>query len=187
MKTITQTVFVFIIYIIGGYTSSYAAMQLTSPAFRHLTHSQNPAEKYNPQESDASSYIPIRYTCNGMDTSPELTIDGVPGNAKSLVLIMDDPDAPVGTFVHWIIWNMPPDTKTLKTGQTPPGIQGMTDFRKRGYGGPCPPSGVHRYYFKLYALDTLLDINTGSGKSNVEQAIKGHIIDKAELIGLFKR
>lgn len=122
-----------------------------------------------------------------MDISPELRIEGVPGNAKSLALIMDDPDAPIGTFVHWVVWNIPPETKTLKEGQSPPGNQGMTDFRKRDYGGPCPPSGIHRYYFKLYALDTLLNINSSSIKHDVELAMEGHIIDKVELIGLFKR
>ena len=187
MKTITQTVFVFISYIIGGYTNSFADMQLTSPAFKQLTHSNNPAEKYSPQENDASSFIPIRYTCKGMDISPELRINGVPENSKSLALILDDPDAPVGTFVHWVVWNIPSDTKTLTTGQSPPGIQGMTDFRKLGYGGPCPPSGIHRYYFKLYALDTLLNLNSNSGKKDVEHAMQGHVIDKAELIGLFQK
>ena len=162
-------------------------MQLKSPSFKHLSHSQNPAEKYTPQESDTSSYIPIRFSCKGMDISSELRIDEVPGNAKSLALIMDDPDAPVDTFVHWVVWNIPPDTKTLKEGQSPPGIQGMTDFRKRGYGGPCPPSGIHRYYFKLYALDTTLEISTNSTKKDLEHAMNGHIIDKTEMIGLFKK
>lgn len=162
-------------------------MHLTSPAFKHLSHSQNPAEKYSPQESDASSFIPVRYTCKGLDVSPELIIDGVPGNAKSLALIMDDPDAPVGTFVHWVVWNIPPDTKKLTTGQVPPGYQGMTDFRKRGYGGPCPPSGIHRYYFKLYALDSSLHLSPDSTKNDLEQVMQGHITDFVNLIGLFKK
>lgn len=186
MRTITQITFILIIYI-TGYTASYADMQLTSPAFKHLSHSQNPAEKYSPQESDANSYIPVRYTCKGLDISPELRIEGVPENAKSLALIMDDPDAPIGTFVHWVIWNILPDTKVLKEGQSPPGIQGMSDFHKRSYGGPCPPSDIHRYYFNLYALDTFLNIPIPSGKSDLIHEIGSHLIDKTELIGLFKR
>ncbi|HEY4732489.1 MAG TPA: YbhB/YbcL family Raf kinase inhibitor-like protein [Gammaproteobacteria bacterium] len=162
-------------------------MKLSSPAFKHLSHSQSPQAKYTPADGDEDSSIPVQYTCKGADTSPELRIDGIPANTKSLALIMDDPDAPVGTFVHWLIWNIPPDTKTLDKGQRPPGIQGLTDFGKRGYGGPCPPSGIHRYYFKLYALDTTLDIPNHSNKSDLVHAMQDHIIGKAELIGLFKR
>lgn len=174
------------IYVTGS-TYASAAMNLSSPAFTHLSYSQSPDVKFSPTAGDEASYIPARYTCEGSDISPELRIKGVPENTKSLVLIVDDPDAPVGTFVHWVIWNIPPDIKTFKEGQPPPGTQGMTDFRKRSYGGPCPPFGVHRYYFKLYALDTLLDINLNSTKKDVEHAMRDHIIDKAELIGLFKR
>ena len=186
MKTITQIVFVFILFLTG---SSYtlADMKLSSPAFKHLSHSQSPETRYSPADGDEGSYIPVQHSCKGSDISPELKIEGVPVNAKSLALIMDDPDAPGGTFVHWVVWNIPPDTKTINKGQSPHGIQGMTDFRKRGYGGPCPPSGIHRYYIKLYALDMLLDINANSTKKDLEHSMNGHIIEKAELIGLFKR
>jgi len=186
MKTITQIAFILIIYIIG-YTVAYADMKLSSPAFNHLSHLQSPEAKYTPANGDEDSYIPVQYSCKGSDISPELRIDDVPKNTKSLVLIMDDPDAPGGTFVHWVIWNIPPDTKALKEGLQPPGIQGLTDFRKRSYGGPCPPSDIHRYYFKLYALDTSPNINANSTKRDVEHVMKSHVIDNTELIGLFKR
>lgn len=186
MKTITQIVFIFILLLTG---SSYtlADMKLSSPAFKHLTHSQSSEGRYTPADSDKACYIPVQHSCKGSDISPELKIESVPANAKSLVLIVDDPDAPSGTFVHWVVWNIPPDTKIINKGQSPHGVQGMTDFRKRSYGGPCPPSGIHRYFFKLYALDTLLNINNNSTKHDVEHSMKVHVIDKTELIGLFKK
>ena len=132
--------------------------------------------------------IPSRYTCDGVDVSPPITIENVPTEAKSLVLIVDDPDAPVGTWVHWIVWNISPTTKEIKENSVPVGAsQGMTDFRKQKYGGPCPPSGTHRYFFKLYALDSLLTLGSNSIKDTVEGAMKGHILAQAELIGLYSR
>ena len=131
--------------------------------------------------------IPSEFTCDGSDTSPPLAISEVPKNAKSLALIMDDPDAPIGIFVHWVVWNIPPDIREIRKGAEPSGVQGKTDFRKSGYGGPCPPSGIHRYFFKLYALDTLLDLPEGLSKKDVEKAMQGHIIEKAELVSTYKR
>ncbi|GIW65286.1 MAG: hypothetical protein KatS3mg093_265 [Candidatus Parcubacteria bacterium] len=136
-----------------------------------------------------NEFIPSKFTCDGEDLSPELQISEVPQNAKSLVLIMDDPDAPSGIFTHWIVWNILPDTKIIKSGELPVGaIEGLTDFGRIGYGGPCPPIGkAHRYFFKIYALDTILDLKTGASRIELEKAIKGHIIDKAELIGLYQK
>ena len=131
--------------------------------------------------------IPSEFTCDGADISPSLTISEVPNNAKSLALIMDDPDAPVETFVHWVVWNIPPNSKEIKRGAEPDGMQGKTDFRKLGYGGPCPPSGTHRYFFKLYALDTTLNLPQGSTKKDLERAMQGHIIEKTQLIGMYRR
>lgn len=131
-------------------------------------------------------FIPSKFTCDDDDVSPHLIISDVPSNAKSLALIMDDPDAPMGTFVHWIAWNIPPDKKEILEDEDLPN-QGTTDFRKTGYGGPCPPSGTHRYFFKLYALDTLLDLKNGSTKKDLENTMKNHIIDTAQLMGLYKR
>lgn len=129
--------------------------------------------------------IPAKYTCDGDDINPPLTIDGIPDGAKSLVLIVDDPDAPRGTWDHWIVWNIHPSDRIEENSV--PGTEGLTDFRKHAYGGPCPPSGTHRYFFKVYALDTLLDLDPNSKKRKVENAIQGHILAKSEIIGLYRR
>ncbi len=132
--------------------------------------------------------IPAKYTCDGLDVSPPLIIENVPSEAKSLALIVDDPDAPAGTWVHWVVWNIEPSAKEIKEDSLPAGAQeGMSDFRKRGYGGPCPPSGTHRYFFKLYALDTTLNLGPNATKALLEQAIKRHIVAQSELIGRYKR
>lgn len=132
--------------------------------------------------------IPAKYTCDGADVSPPLAIEGVPENARSLALIADDPDAPRGTWVHWVVWNIDPKTKEIKEGVVPEGArQGMNDSRQAGYGGPCPPSGTHRYFFKLYALDTLMNVEKGSTKAELEKSMKGHILAQAEIIGLYRR
>lgn len=132
--------------------------------------------------------IPSEYTCDGQDLAPELTISGVPQNAKSLALIVDDPDAPMGTWVHWVLYNIPTNIGIINAQALPPDVkQGMTDFGRIGWGGPCPPSGIHRYFFKLYAIDTILDLPEGITKSQLETAINKHIIEKTELIGLYQR
>lgn len=137
--------------------------------------------------------IPEKYTCDGEDISPPLKWIGVPEDAKSLALIADDPDAPGGTFVHWVLFNLPPNTEelsenvpnqeTLQNGAK----QGKNDFPKIGYGGPCPPSGTHRYYFKIYALDTELDLEAGATKSDLEDAMEGHILAQGQLMGKYER
>jgi Raf kinase inhibitor-like YbhB/YbcL family protein len=129
--------------------------------------------------------IPSRYTCQGDNINPPLDIEGVPADAKSLVLIVDDPDAPMGIWVHWVVWNIKPTDKIKE--DSAPGVQGVNDFGKQDYGGPCPPSGKHRYFFKLYALDTELDLDEGAHKKDVEGAMKGHILDKAEIVGLYEK
>lgn len=130
--------------------------------------------------------IPVEYTCDGNSTSPPLDISGVPKNAVSLVLVMDDPDATRGTFVHWTMFNISPDkTKFTKGDVTSP--QGLNGINKSGYFGPCPPSGNHHYFFKLYALDTNLNFNSLPTKSDLEQAIKGHILANATLLGRYSR
>ena len=137
--------------------------------------------------------IPAQYTCNGPDISPPLNWEDVPEHTKSLALIADDPDAPVGTWVHWVLYNLPADTHELqedlpKTKVLPNGaMQGTNDFRKIGYNGPCPPGGTHRYFFKLYALDTVLPDLGEASKEKLEKAMDGHIVAKAELVGLYKR
>ena len=107
--------------------------------------------------------------------------------AVSLALIVDDPDAPAGDWVHWTVWNISPETVEITEGSPPSGVEGTTDFGKTGWGGPCPPSGTHRYFFKLYALDQELDLDSSATKSEIETAITGHVLDKAELVGLYER
>jgi len=132
-------------------------------------------------------YIPTKYTCEGDDVSPPLTFQDVPKGIKTLALIVDDPDAPHGTFVHWIAWNISPNTGEFKEGGKAPD-EGTNGYGEIGYRGPCPPPGSpHRYFFKLFALDTLLNMPEGSTKRNLEEAMEGHIIGKAELIGLYQR
>jgi Raf kinase inhibitor-like YbhB/YbcL family protein len=129
--------------------------------------------------------IPQKYTCDGDNVNPPLTIEGVPDETKSLVLIVDDPDAPMGTWDHWTVWNILPTNKIEEN--TVPGTEGVNDSRKHSYGGPCPPWGTHRYFFKVYALDTKLDLNQNSRKKDVERAMQDHILAKGELVGLYRR
>ncbi len=137
--------------------------------------------------------IPAKHTCDGDDISPPLQWTGKPEGTKSFALISDDPDAPMGTWVHWVMWNIPPDVNGLAENvpphpQLPDGSrQGLSDFRRPGYGGPCPPSGVHRYYFKVYALDTMLDLPSNTRKADLLKAIKGHILAEGQLMGKYSR
>ena len=154
------------------------AMTLSSPAFQQNGH------------------IPSKHTCEGEDVSPPLAWEGVPDGAKSLVLIIDDPDAPDPkapkmVWVHWVVYNIPRDTDRLpeNAGKTrlPQGaLLGLNDFKKTGYGGPCPPIGRHRYFHKLYALDITLDLRSAT-KSQIERAMQGHVLANAELIGTYQK
>ncbi|MFQ5532982.1 MAG: YbhB/YbcL family Raf kinase inhibitor-like protein, partial [Candidatus Methylomirabilales bacterium] len=143
------------------------------------------------QAFEAGGMIPAKYTCDGPDVSVPLRWTDPPAGTQSFALIADDPDAPVGTWVHWVVWNIPASASGLdenlpKTASLPNGAkQGTTDFRRIGYGGPCPPSGTHRYFFKLYALDTTLDLPSSTTKRDLEQAIEGHILAQAELMGRY--
>ena len=130
--------------------------------------------------------IPTKYSCDGDDVNPPLEIQGVPKEAKTLVLAVDDPDAPSGTFDHWIVWNIPAATTKIAENSAP-GTQGRTSFGKTGYGGPCPPGGTHRYFFKVYALDVELNLPPSSRKKDAEKAMQGHILAKGELMGLYRR
>lgn len=138
--------------------------------------------------------IPKKFTCDGPDVSPALAWNEPPSATKSFALISDDPDAPVGTWVHWVMYNLPGSTRQLpenvsKTNQVSSGgLQGTNDFGRVGYGGPCPPPGKpHRYFFKLYALDSVLNLRPAATKKELEQAMKGHILAQAELIGRYGR
>ncbi len=142
---------------------------------------------------ESGGMIPAKYTCDGEDISPPLQWSDPPVGTKSLALISDDPDAPVGTWVHWVVWNIPPSARSLdeklpKKESLPDGTrQGTTDFRRIGYGGPCPPSGAHRYFFKLYALDTTLNLPGSTTKKDLEREMQRHILGQAELVGKYRR
>lgn len=142
-------------------------MKIRSPEFKH------------------NGFIPAKFTCQGDDVNPPLVIESIPEGAKTLVLIVDDPDAPMGTWVHWVLVNMPVTGKIEENSII--GKQGLNDFGRKDYGGPCPPSGTHRYFFKIYALDSELNLGEDAGKPDVEKAMEGHMLDKAELIGLYKK
>ncbi len=148
-----------------------AGLRITSPAFRHET------------------MIPAVYTCQGRDVNPPLEISGIPQGTRSLVLIMDDPDAPGGTWVHWVVYDIPPVASIAE--DSVPGKEAGNSFGRVAYGGPCPPSGTHRYFFKLYALDVPRIEVPAEGlrlrKLDVERAMRGHILDRAELIGLYRK
>jgi Raf kinase inhibitor-like YbhB/YbcL family protein len=132
--------------------------------------------------------IPPHFTADGDDVSPDLTITGVPDGAASLALIMDDPDAPMGTWVHWVVWNISADTAVIEEGTEPDGSTGgRNSWGRTGYGGPAPPSGTHRYFFKLFALDTVLDLSSTADKAALESAMKEHILDRTELMGTYAR
>ena len=130
--------------------------------------------------------IPSKFSRDGQDINPPLRIERMPDNAKSLVLIMDDPDAPVGLFTHWLAWNIDPKTTEIAEKSVPKGaVQGTNDYPSSGYGGPQPPSGTHRYYFKIFALDRTLDLPSGAKRKEVAKAMTGHIIGQGQLMGRY--
>jgi Raf kinase inhibitor-like YbhB/YbcL family protein len=134
--------------------------------------------------------IPAVYTCDGRNVAPPLAWSGVPAETKSFALIADDPDAPSGTWVHWVLWNLPTSANSIPETGTPlpaGALEGKNDFGDAGYGGPCPPSGTHRYFFKLYALGTTLTLKPGVTKATLEKAMNNHILAKAELVGTYQR
>jgi len=145
------------------------SMRITSSAFKN------------------NSKIPSKYTCDGENINPPLEFSDIPKETKSLVLVADDPDAPSKTWVHWVLYSIPPSTAKIEENSAAKGIQGMTDFGKPGYGGPCPPSGTHRYFFKLYALDAILDVPSGLTKQQVLEKMRDHVIEEAELVGLYSK
>lgn len=168
--SMTLFVFLFISFAAGKEGTKMGELAISSAAFQN------------------NGSIPAKYTCDGADVNPPLKIENVPSTAKSLALIVDDPDAPMGTWVHWVLWNIDPGTGEIRENSVPKGaLPGMNDFRKQKYGGPCPPSGTHRYFFKLYALDRALSLHAQATKGDLEKAMKGHIIGEAQVIGLYKR
>lgn len=145
-------------------------MRISSPAFRD------------------GDFIPPKYTCDGKDVNPELHIENVPASAKSLAILVDDPDSPSGNWLHWSVWNITPSTKVIAENSVPQGsVEGETDFSEVGYGGPCPGSGEHEYRFIVYALDVTLTLPPGSVRIAIEQAIEGHVIASTALTGRYQR
>ncbi|MBU6431499.1 MAG: YbhB/YbcL family Raf kinase inhibitor-like protein [Patescibacteria group bacterium] len=146
-------------------------MKLASPAFEN------------------NKYIPSKYTCDGANVSPPLSISDAPKKTKSFVLIVNDPDAvKEGGWLHWTVLNIPPNTEGIGEGSAPDGsAQGRTDFKNIGYGGPCPSNGAHHYEFMLYALDAILNLDAAAGKKDIEKAMDGHILAQDLLVGLYKR
>ena len=135
-----------------------------------------------------NEFIPARFTCDGDNTRPELEFEEIPVDAKSLSLIVEDPDSPVPSFTHWVIWNINPETKLIKEGNVPGGaVEGLNDAKKIGYIGPCPNKGTHRYIFNLYALKDYLNLPSGASKSELRSAINDKIIATTQLIGVYKR
>ncbi|MFE3848708.1 YbhB/YbcL family Raf kinase inhibitor-like protein [Flavobacterium sp. LB3P45] len=132
-----------------------------------------------------NEFISSKYTCDGLNVNPEISIDEIPKNTKSLAIILDDPDAPNGSFCHWIMWNITPKNSIKENSA--PGIQGRNSFGENKYDGPCPPSGKHHYHFKVYALNTKLNLLVSTDKNELEKAMKEHIIARGELVGLYKR
>ncbi|MBI5392271.1 YbhB/YbcL family Raf kinase inhibitor-like protein [Candidatus Woesearchaeota archaeon] len=151
--------------------------------------------KLTSKSFEQGTLIPSKFTCDGNNTNPALEFKDVPANAKSLVLIMDDPDIPafvkekysIQVWDHWVVFNIPAETRAVNEGSNPKGLFGVNTGGKKTYGGPCPPDKEHRYFFKLYALDTMLSLKEGATKKEVEQAMEGHILAKAELMGLYER
>jgi Raf kinase inhibitor-like YbhB/YbcL family protein len=154
---------------IVSFAAGGAKMKITSSAFQE------------------GASIPSKFSCDGSNTSPPLQIAEVPSGAKSLVLIVDDPDAPSGLFTHWAVWNVSPQINAIAEGSAPKGVRGTNDFGKSGYGGPCPPSGTHRYYFKIFALDRELDLPFGAKRGQLDEAMKGHVVAQGELMGRYSR
>ena len=168
-KTIIAGALVVMVAATAAFAAEAARMKITSSAFQN------------------GGNIPSKFTCDGSDTSPLLQITGAPSEAKSLVLIADDPDAPSGLFTHWLVWNIPPQTNSIVEGSAPKGVQGTNDFGKSGYKGPCPPAGTHRYSFKIFALDRELDLRSGAKRSQVDAAMKGHVIAQGEIVGRYAK
>ena len=168
-KPFTGVAVVILLTAFASFAAGGAKLKVTSSAFQE------------------GGNIPSKFTCDGSDTSPSLQITGVPSEAKSLVLIADDPDAPGGFFTHWLVWNIPSQTNSIAEGSAPNGVQGANDFGKSGYRGPCPPAGVHRYSFKIFALDRELELRSGAKRSQVNAAMKGHVIAQGELVGRYSR
>ena len=157
-------------YAMGQSVTKVEGLRLSTPAFEN------------------GGKIPKKYSCDGPNVSPSLKIENAPSDTKSFALVFDDSDAPGGSYVHWVVWDIAPSVREIKENSVPEdAVQGVNDFKKRSYGGPCPPRRAHKYVFRLYALDTLLNLNPNSTKKDLEKAMEGHIISRGQLTGLYQR
>lgn len=181
---------VMIVILIGG-VAVFVLKKLKSEQKQQAYFEISPPSSKFKLESPAfeqEGFIPKDYTCDGRDISPPLKISGVSRQAKSLVLIVRDPDAPGGDFIHWLLWNISPSLSEIKENEVPEdSLEGKNDFGEIGYRGPCPPAGTHRYFFELFALDTELDLKAGVEISKLKEEIEDHILEKAVLIGKYQR
>lgn len=176
--------------VLGIYLAFLAAIiaAVLFPGFHDVEAGEMSELEISSQAFSHMGMIPKVYTCDGEDVNPPLSFEGVPEGTKSFALIMDDPDAPVGLWIHWVLWNIPAEASGIQENAVPAGaLQGKNSWGRDEYGGPCPPSGTHRYFFKLFALDSTLQLAAGSTKEQLEKAISGHILGKAEIIGLYRR
>ena len=170
MKTIITVGCMVAVAVAVAFAAGGMKMKISSPAFQE------------------GGTIPEKFSKNGQNANPELRIEGAPAEAKSLALIVDDPDAPVGLFTHWLVWNIDPKTAEIAENSVPKGgVQGTNDFPGQRYDGPQPPSGTHRYYFKIFALDRTLDLKAGAKRREVDAAMRGHIIAQGELMGRYSK
>lgn len=167
-KTIVAGVFAIAVATTASFATGEAKMKITSSAFQE------------------GGDIPSKFSRDSGNVNPPLRVEGTPANAKSLVLIVDDPDAPVGLFTHWLVWNIDPKTTEIPGKGVPKGaVEGTNDYPNLGYGGPQPPSGTHRYYFKIFALDQTLDLRSGAKRLELDKAMSGHIIAQGQLMGRY--
>src|SRR5437588_1658413 len=170
MKTIIIIAYAMAAIALATFGAGGGKMKITSPAFQE------------------GGTIPEKFSKNGQNVNPELRIEGAPAEAKSLALIVDDPDAPVGLFTHWLVWNVDPKTTEIAENSVPKGgLQGTNDFPGQRYDGPRPPFGTHRYYFKIFALDQMLDLKPGAKRRDVDAAVEGHVIGQGELMGRYSK
>lgn len=191
MKGVTA-VFVLILLVVGGiFVYLRTASKNQIGMLHEAVVTEETAETAMDMKLVSSAFvhdqtIPSTYTCDGKNINPPLSISDVPQNTQSLALIVDDPDAPMGTWVHWTVWNIAPTTVEISENSVPEkSTQGTTSLRQPGYGGPCPPSGTHRYFFKLYALDTIIELDGKATVSELEEAMKGHTLTQTQLIGRY--
>jgi Raf kinase inhibitor-like YbhB/YbcL family protein len=177
---------IFLVIIFFGIVAMQRAFNTAQESAKNISYTTNMLLTSPSFENNAA--IPKKYTCDGGDINPELLIQNVPDDAKSLALILDDPDAPNGIFTHWVVWNIDPRTMSIKQESVPPkSSEGKNSAGRVGYIGPCPPSGVHHYHFKMYALDAMLALPEGASKAELEKSMQGHILEETDFVGTYSR